>query len=337
MNKLKLSIPINPYIGGPEFEKVVGPLIERLSDHIDDFYGTIRISPFDNDAMGGMFEGEEKILNDLLFYYMKKYKKPVTAVFNNINISPSLENMELFIENFKPYYYAGIKRAIIPFKHWMYTGRIQEEFPDLYIKNTILNNDYSAQDIYDSAKTGYDFIYVDRDVMRDAETIAEYSIVKECIKKEFNKDVKLSLLVNEDCIGLCPVRAEHYTFNNLKTKEDKAYFTNKLASFTCPKWKKNDEKYLLKVGDVIPIRSEWDRYAKSFDVFKIHGRDNYYKLVDGLTMAVKYFYTDDNILHQGIFDKYNEALDINKKVDMNNYIEHIKTCKFQCWKCDICK
>ena len=56
---------------------------------------------------------------------------PVSATFNNIEVRPTQDNLDLFIQNFKQLYDAGIRSATIPHTHWVATGQIQKAFPDL--------------------------------------------------------------------------------------------------------------------------------------------------------------------------------------------------------------
>ncbi|MGB0405473.1 MAG: hypothetical protein ACPGDB_04735, partial [Fusobacterium sp.] len=241
-------------------------------------------------------------------------------------------NMELFIKNYRPYYERGFKRIILPFKHWMLTGRIHEEFPDIYVKNTIINKDYSAQDIYESAKAGYDYVYVDREVMRDKRTYEQYPLVKKKIKEDFGKDIKISLLVNEGCIGKCPLRTEHYSYNFNKKPNDKMYFTDKISTVSCSVWKK-DKSYLLKTLDLVPVRKEFEHYSKYFDVFKLHGRDNFYKMLDGIN--IMYNLTLGNeILESKRYSMYMDR--IGNKNTLYEYMNKVKECGMQCWNCDYC-
>ena len=69
---------------------------------IYDFYFTCRIAPFTQDAMGDVFiEGEEdhNYLNNLALEIQAFTGITASAVFNNIQVRPSQDNLDLFIEN----------------------------------------------------------------------------------------------------------------------------------------------------------------------------------------------------------------------------------------------
>ena len=327
MSKKIFSLPINPFVDEDHFTNIISPTIQLNKDYIYDFYATVRIPPFNQDSMGGTFMNNDEV-NNLALYYQNIFNIPVTATFNNTSISPSLKNMEIFIENFRPLYERGLKRIIMPFQHWLITGKIQKEFPDLYIKNTILNNIYNPQEIYNAAEV-YDFIYVDRNVMRDLDTLEEYIKVKNKIKERFNKDIVLSLLINEPCRGLCPLQKEHYTFNQ-KRDEEKPYFSNPISVNSCTKWSREDPAYFLKNATVTPLKSELDRLLKYFEVFKLHGRDNKKLLESSLVMINNYRLNNEELLPEGI--KYYK--DMTK--DFYKYLEDTQNCKFQCWNCNLC-
>ena len=80
------------------------------------------------------------------------------------------------------------------------TGRIQKEFPKLLIKNTILRNVQRANEVVKLVEAGYHYINVDRDLMRDKESLLRIKKAKEYCKNEFGVDVKIALLANEDCL-----------------------------------------------------------------------------------------------------------------------------------------
>ena len=329
MNDKLFSLPINPTLSEEDFNEIIKPFIEDNKDFIYDFYATIRISPFDGDAM---FGSEKSLSNDELIeqalMYQNLFDIPVTATFNDKFISPSLVNRELWIKNFKPLYEKGIKRVILPFQHWLLDGRIRREFPEIFIKNTILNMIKDPQDVYASAQF-FDFIYIDRNIMRDLDGLEMLLKVKKKVKKDFGKDIILSLLLNEGCKGKCPVQQEHYAFNAKKGDEEGAYFSNPISQYTCPMWQAQDPAYLLKVSDLIPLKSEFDRMRKYFDVFKLHGRSSPELLEDSLIMIDNYRNGRDPDPEK--VEYFRENLK-----DFDKYLKDIENCKFQCWNCSKC-
>jgi len=107
-NKKIFSIPINPYISEKEMNEIYLPLILKVKDFLFDMYVTIQIPPFTRDAMGGIFKHEEGLI-DYALKLQKIVGVPVSAVFNNICVPPTYENLELFVKNFKPLYDKGIR------------------------------------------------------------------------------------------------------------------------------------------------------------------------------------------------------------------------------------
>ena len=207
------SIPLNPKLKPNQLEDFL-KFLEEYKAYIYDFYFTCRIPPFTQDAMGDIFIGGEedhKYLIDLALYIQKTLGITASAVFNNIEVRPSQENLDLWIENFKPLYEKGIRSVTIPHTHWLATGQIKKNFPDLFVKNTILRNVSEPRDIEKLAKAGFNYINLDRDLMRDRDRLLRFKKAKE------KYGVKLSLLANESCYGGCIMMDEHYQFNNTRT------------------------------------------------------------------------------------------------------------------------
>ena len=188
--------------------------LDEYREYIYDFYFTCRMPPFTQDAMGDVFLGgaeDHEYLIGLALAIQKEKGITASAVFNNMMVRPSQSNLDLFIENFRQLYDAGIRSATIPHTTWMATGQIKAEFPDLFVKNTILRNVSEPRDIEKLAKAGFDYINLDRDLMRDHERLLRFKKAKEMF------GVKLSLLANEGCLGGCIIMDEHYEFKNSRS------------------------------------------------------------------------------------------------------------------------
>lgn len=110
------SIPLNPKLPQKDFEAFVQFLTD-YKDWIYDFYFTCRIPPFTQDAMGDVFtNGEEdhNFIIEMALWIQQQTGVTASAVFNNLEVRPSQENLDLFIEEFTPVYDAGIVSATIP-------------------------------------------------------------------------------------------------------------------------------------------------------------------------------------------------------------------------------
>ena len=131
--KSVFSLPINPKIDSKFAETIFVPWLKKYKDYIVDLYFTSRMPPFDNDAMGDVFNGDIR----QLFYNAKAISDecgiPLSATFNNIYVRPDVENLNLFVRNFSQLYGNGVRIATIPHTSWVSTGILQKEFPELKI------------------------------------------------------------------------------------------------------------------------------------------------------------------------------------------------------------
>jgi hypothetical protein len=324
------SVPLNPKLDVKNLDEFVAFLSE-CKEVIYDFYFTCRIAPFTQDAMGDVFiEGEEdhNYLNNLALEIQAFTGITASAVFNNIQVRPSQDNLDLFIENFKPLYDAGIRSATIPHTHWVATGQIQAAFPELFIKNTILRNVSEPRDIEKLAKAGFNYINLDRDLMRDHEKLLRFKKAKE------KYGVKLSLLANEGCMGGCIMMDEHYHFNNSRG-EGAQYFNDPISRVSCMKWDYEDQAVPLKMANFPPWKEDWDQFLNELgiDVIKMHGRESTSRLRE--TMQIIRNYVDGKeILFQHFKDFIEETNMVDKPIDI--WRKKIKTCKLDCWDCGYC-
>jgi len=324
------SVPLNPKMSKDQIEDFINFLID-YKDHIYDFYFTCRIPPFHQDAMGDVFEGGQEstdYLIELALYIQEITGVTASAVFNNIEVRPSQQNLDLWILNFRQLYKAGIKSATIPHTHWMATGQIKKEFPDLFVKNTILRNVNEPRDIEKLAKAGFDYINLDRDLMRDHDKLLRFKKAKE------KYGVKLSLLANEGCLGGCIMMDEHYQFNNTRMNGPQ-YFTDPISRVSCMKWDREDQAVALKTANFPPWREDWEEFLTDFgiDVIKMHGRESLTRLRETMDIVKKYA-NGEEILYSHFNDFIEETNMIDKPI--NIWRDKIKNCKFDCWDCGYC-
>jgi hypothetical protein len=324
------SVPLNPKLTENQLNEFISFLKEYKS-FIYDFYFTCRVSPFDQDAMGDVFNGGEEDHNYLIglaLHIQNETGVTASAVFNNIQVRPSQQNLDLFIENFRPVYDSGIKSATIPHTHWMATGQIKKAFPDLFVKNTILRNVSEPRDIEHLAKAGFDYINLDRDLMRDHEKLKRFKKAK----SQFG--VKISLLANEGCYGGCVMMDEHYQFNNTRT-DGPQYFNDPISRVSCPKWDHEDFAVSLKTANFPPWREDWQEFIDDLgiDVIKMHGRESHTRLKETMEI-IKRYANNEEIL----FDSFNDFIEETNMVDkpITVWRNKIKNCKFDCWDCGYC-
>lgn len=224
------SIPINQKLSEQQFYEFLD-FCKEYKDYIYDLYFTCRMPPFTQDAMGDIIKEQNDAVQiiETALYIQTTLGIQVSATFNNIQVPPTQRNLDLFIENFRQLYAAGIRCATIPHTHWVASKQLQKEFPDLQIKNTILRNVSRANEIAELAKAGFHYINLDRDLMRNRDELVK------CKRAADKFGVKLSLLANEGCLGNCSMMDEHFQFNNTRA-DGPAYFHDVISRVSCPKW-----------------------------------------------------------------------------------------------------
>jgi predicted O-methyltransferase YrrM len=336
MTKKIFSIPLNPKLTPEQFFEF-HHFVERNKEYIVDIYFTSRIAPFKQDAMGDVFilEEDHSAIIENALNMQKHLGIPLSATFNNTQVPPTQKNLDTFIVNFKKLYDAGVRSATIPHTHWLATGQIQKAFPELYIKNTILRDTRTAVEVVNLAKAGFDYINLDRDLMRDRDTLLRLKEAKEWVKKNLGKDIKFSLLANEGCLGACPMMVEHFEWNNTRTDEKISYFADPISRVSCPKWEVQDPAVYLKTANFPPWREDWEEFINDLgiDVIKMHGRESYDRLKETM-MIVDRWRTGEEILHDN-FKQYLEETNLEgKPIDV--WRKKIKNCKFDCWECQYC-
>lgn len=330
------SIPLNPKLNEQEFHEFCQFLVEH-KHLIYDVYFTSRIPPFTQDAMGDIFvqDADYKLAIDTALFIQHQIGIPVSATFNNIAVPPTQKNLDIFIKNFKPMYDAGVRIATIPHTHWMATGQIKRAFPELMVKNTILRDVRTATEIVNLAKYGFDYINLDRDLMRDKDTLLRLKQAKEWIKDNLGKDIKYSLLANEGCLGSCPMMVEHFEYNNNRQGTAPQYFNDPISRVSCPKWDVLDEAVHLKTADLPPWKEDWEEFITDLgiDVFKMHGREASSRLFETLEIIRKWEQNETILIDT--FENYLKETNLKEK-PIDIWRDKIKNCKFDCWECQYC-
>ena len=326
------SVPLNPFTTQKYFEETFMPFLESYKEWIYDIYFTSRIEPFAQDAMGASIREEDRdtLIQNALFI-KESLGIEISATFNNINVSPKYENYRLFKKNFKDLYDAGVTSATIPHAHWVALG-LKKEFPDLKVKNTILRKVATAQDYVLAAEQGFDYINIDRVLMRDLESLKEIKRAQSYVKEKTGRYVPIALLTNEGCLGRCPMMDEHYSYNNLRTANDLPYFKHEISKVTCEyKWEKEINAFFFKAATIPPFKEEYDELLQYVDIFKMHGRDSFNRINETISIVKNYA-----LNHEILQDNNKAYLDGVTHEELKSWRRKIKTCKFQCWDCNYC-
>lgn len=332
-NKI-FSLPLNPKLTLEQFEDFVR-FVDEHKHLINDIYFTSRIAPFDQDAMGEVFviNDDKLIAIEAALHIQRVTGVTASATFNNIYVPPTQQNLDLWIEKFKPLYDAGIRSVTLPHTHWIATGCIQQAYPDLYIKNTILREVTKPAEIVALAEAGFHYVNLDRDIMRDHDAILAVKKAKEWLASK-DIDIKVSLLANEGCLGNCPMMVEHFHFNCARTGDTPQYFNDPISRVSCPKWDNQDPSVHLKAANLPPWRGDWaEMLDNGIDVFKLHGRESVSRLYESMDIIRRW-----NQDAPYLFDTFEEYIKDNnlKEKPIDAWRMKIKTCKFECWNCNYC-
>ncbi len=333
MNPRIFSLPINPKLSEEFVEDTFIPFLRKYKKYILDLYFTCRIPPFDQDAMGDCFATNQALIQSAC-YISNKSDIPLSATFNNIWVRPDQKNLDLWIENFAPIYNMGVRVVTLPHTSWVSTGQIQQVFPELFIKNTILREVTRPNEIVSLAESGFNYINLDRDLMRDRDQLLRIQKAKDYCKF-IGKPVMLSMLVNETCWGGCPIMPEHYQYNSTRTKEDPIFFASPISRVSCSTWDVQHPEYDLKAANLPPWRQDWEEFLDlGIDTFKLHGRESMMRLQESMDLIRRWADKEEYMFPEYI--KYNSELHI-KESAINKWREKIKTCKFDCWDCNYCE
>tara|TARA_A100001388_G_scaffold262887_1_gene232803 strand:- start:471 stop:2054 length:1584 start_codon:yes stop_codon:yes gene_type:complete len=283
--------------------------------------------------MGDCFATNQALIQSAC-YISNKSDIPLSATFNNIWVRPDQKNLDLWIENFAPIYNMGVRVVTLPHTSWVSTGQIQQVFPELFIKNTILREVTRPNEIVSLAESGFNYINLDRDLMRDRDQLLRIQKAKDYCKF-IGKPVMLSMLVNETCWGGCPIMPEHYQYNSTRTKEDPIFFASPISRVSCSTWDVQHPEYDLKAANLPPWRQDWEEFLDlGIDTFKLHGRESMMRLQESMDLIRRWADKEEYMFPEYI--KYNSELHI-KESAINKWREKIKTCKFDCWDCNYCE
>ena len=333
MDTRVFSLPINPKLSEEFVEETFIPFLKEYREYIFDLYFTCRIPPFTQDAMGDCFM-ENDVVGRSALYISHATDIPLSATFNNLYVRPDQKNLDTWIENFRPYYNSGVRVVTLPHTTWVSTGQIQKEFPELFIKNTILREVTRPNEVVALAKAGFHYVNLDRDLMRDSDSLDRIRHAKEHCK-QIGKPVKISMLVNETCWGGCPIMPEHYHYNSTRSSEDPIFFASPISRVSCSTWDVENPEVDLKQANLPPWREDWvEILDKGVDVFKLHGRESAMRLQESMDLIKRWAAEEEYMFPE--YKKYQAELSM-KDAPINVWRDKIKNCKFDCWECNYCE
>jgi len=333
MDTRVFSLPVNPKLSEEFVNETFLPFLKKYRDYIFDLYFTCRIPPFMQDAMGDCFQIDE-IVGTSALYISAQSDIPLSATFNNLYVRPDQNNLDTWIKSFKPYYDAGVRVVTLPHTTWVSTGQIQKEYPELFIKNTILREVTRANEVVSLAKAGFHYVNLDRDLMRDQQQLKEIKRAKEYCER-IGKPIKLSMLVNETCWGGCPIMPEHYHYNSTRTGDDPIFFASAISRVSCSTWDAEHPEHDLKQANLPPWKRDWEEMLDlGIDVFKLHGRESAMRLQESMDLIERWANNEEYMFPE--YKKYQAELQM-KESPINMWREKIKTCKFDCWDCNYCE
>ena len=333
MNKKVFSLPINPKLSEEFVTNTFLPFLKEYREYILDLYFTCRIPPFDQDAMGDTFLSPEA-LTESAIYISQQSDIPLSATFNNIWVRPDQKNLDLWIKEFAPIYNAGVRVVTLPHTSWVSTGQIRSVFPELFIKNTILREVTRPNEIVSLAEAGFNYINLDRDLMRDRDQLLRIRKAKDYCAY-LGKPVMLSMLVNETCWGGCPIMPEHYQYNSTRTKDDPIFFASPISRVSCSTWDVEHPEYDLKQANLPPWREDWiEMLDLGIDTFKLHGREHGMRLLESMELIKRWANEEEYMFPE--YKKYQAEMQM-KDAPINAWRQKIKTCKFDCWDCNYCE
>ena len=330
---LKFSLPLWPGLQPEEIRSHVIPTLIECRSVIKDLYVTSRTPPFSADAMGGvLLEGEDQVALDNAFYVSDKTGIPLSLTYNNITVAPTAENYRIFVNNFRPLYERGVRIVTIPNTLWLLFG-LKTEFPELYVKNTVLNEVQTATAVYKLFGAGFDYINLDRNVLRNRTLLSEVLEVKNRLMRKLDRPLEVSILYNEMCAPSCSIQKDHYMYNFHRTVDDPAFFENNSNACVSPCGQQRDTTadYILKSAGVPTYYSYLSYLTKYIDVFKLHGRESAQQFWTSLQTVM-----DFNSKSINSADPYRRILDSVSPEIKALYLSKIEDCKFNCWKCNVC-
>lgn len=313
----------------------------KIAGRIHDINFTCRVPPFERDAHGVFITPEE---NRAHLRQMLKFQDvtgiTVSPVTNNVFVPNTADKLSLFIDHLKPLIDMGIRSITVPHVLWMKTGRIQKTFPNVKIKNTVLRHVHHAQDFWNHAEAGYDYVNLDRTLIRNQKVLRDIRRAQAVFLEKYGKKVITSLLHNEGCLGTCPLIDEHYLHTITNEEGEKDPENNREVfrypqQFSCYAVGDSSFNFLMSVG--LPyFKDDLEESCQLFDVIKLAGRRTFLSLGDCLK-TIEDFGKEKSSLLKYAPQELEQMMADKEIVPLIQKWRHIiKNCEFQCWRCNMC-
>lgn len=335
------SFPLNPFLTADELNKTIVPFLQRNKEFIYDLYFTCKIPPFMQDAMGIVVrqENTRTIFSDAMII-QKMTGITASATFNNVGVAPTDANLDIFIEHLKPLYQTGLRSMTIPHTLWLKRGLIQQAFPEMFIKNTVLRRVKTGQEFWYAAEAGFHLVNIDRILLRDRKALEDVKKAQEKFFKQSGRYVYTAILANENCLGKCPVMDEHHFYNNCLASGapgTNVPFAKAGVGQYCPRVAPPPPFY-FKMARIPYFRSDFDELLTLVDVIKMHGRNGPPQLKESIHFIDNYTQGKEEVDY-GPDDIFRRIIsDLNIPADkIEKWRRITRNCRFECWDCDFCE
>lgn len=308
--------------------------LKERKEFIQDINVTCKMEPFTADAHAVVMNQEDNDAHiEQMLYVQEQTGINISLVFNNIYIPNDTENLKMFMKNFYKYYKMGIRNITLPHILWMKTGEIQKEYPELYIKSTVLRRVSDGQEFWNYAMAGFDCINVDRRLFRKLSALRDIKKAQAKYNACYGKYVDISMIINEGCIGNCPFWEEHYQ-HSMTSKLCLNEQTNRVGFKLVHQYSgcTDYDNICLSRVNLVGFKEDFDSIFENIDLIKIGGRRrrvNAFKIIDSIM-------DDNNVCHYLLQNVLIHGIENDLKL-VERWRMKTKNCGYQCWNCDLCK
>lgn len=307
--------------------------LKKRKKYIHDINVTCKMVPFINDAHGILMSAENNRAHiEQMLYVQEQTGINISLVFNNIYVPNDLDNLKIFLQNFKKYYEMNVRNITLPHILWMKTGEIQREYPELYIKSTVLRRVRNGQEFWNFALAGFNCVNVDRLLFRNLNTLREIKNAQKNFYECYGRYVDISMVIDENCIGNCPFWEEHYQ-HSMTSKICSSEVTNVEGFNLVPTYSgcRDFENVCLRRVNLIAFKDDMNKVFENIDLIKIGGRRfnvDTFKIMDTVM--------DSQLICHPLLHKILVRGEKKEVELLEEWRRRTKNCEYQCWKCDLC-